>query len=118
LTYTSGSIEIQLHWSTNTRIFNSSNQVGQVLEIFQSNKVLLDAPWRDKSIEEVDTASLIVRPTATGTSEWLLTDNSTCTLLVVINVTCGMAQLIGCSDERLAIGRKSEMLSWVTPIRG
>ena len=80
------------------------------MEIFQSNKVLLNAPWRDESIEEVDTASLIVRPTATGTSEWLLTDSGTCTLLVVIHVPCGVAQLISCSDERLTIGRKSEIL--------
>ena len=87
--------------------FTPSNQVGRVLEIFQSNKVLLDASGRHESVEEVDTASLIVRSTATTTSKWLLTNNGACTLFVVIHISRRVAQFVGCSDERLAIGRKS-----------
>ena len=80
-----------------------SNKVGGILEVIQANEVLFDAPCTNEPIENADTTSLVVRTTSTSTSERLLADNGTCAFLVVVHVSGGVAQAVGCCDECLAI---------------
>lgn len=64
------------------------------MELFQSDKVLLDTSSTDEAVEDADAACFIVRSTRARTSEWLLSNDSTCALLVVVHVSGSIAQLV------------------------
>lgn len=79
------------------------HQVARVAIFFQPNETLLDAPRRHEPVEDADTPSLVVRAATPGTSERLLANNSSCTLLVVIHVSGSVAEPIGGLDQHPSI---------------
>lgn len=58
------------------------HQVGRVRKLGRRKEGLLDAPRLDETVEERDRAGLVVRSTATRSSEGLLSDDGTGRLAV------------------------------------
>jgi len=77
----------------------SLNQVGWVTEVLKAYEVLFDRPCRDKPIENTDASSFIVRSTCTRSTERLLTHDCASAFLVVVYVTSGVTQLVGCVNK-------------------
>lgn len=68
--------------------------VGRVLVSRWVDEVLLDGSHSDESGEDVLRTGLVVGSGSTGTAEWLLTNNGTGTLVVDVEVTSGVAELV------------------------
>lgn len=83
------------------------NKVRWVLELLQPNKVLLNASGRHKAIEDANAPCFIVCAACTCTAERLLSNNSTCALLVVVYITSRITQLVRGGEERLSVGGKA-----------
>jgi hypothetical protein len=81
----------------------TSNQVAWVLEVFEANKVLLDAPRAHETIEEADATRLVVRSARTSTTKRLLTNYGTSALIVVVNVTRSMPESVRGCDQCCAV---------------
>ncbi len=94
-------LQLQLH------LISFSHQVRRILEIFQPNKVLLDAPRAYEAIENTDATRLIVRPASTSTTEWLLPDHSPSAFFVVVHVTGSVAELVIGFDQGFAVRGES-----------
>lgn len=73
------------------------------MEVLEPHEILLDAPRTNKPIENADTPSLIVGPTCTRSAERLLPNNSACTFFVVVDVASGVAKLVGCVNQGIAV---------------
>lgn len=71
-----------------------SNQIRGIVEVFQPDKVLLDAPRTNKAIEDTDATGLVVGATSSGATERLLADNCSRALFVVIDVTSRIAETV------------------------
>jgi hypothetical protein len=69
------------------------HQVARIVELLERHETLLDRPGVDESIEERDTACLVVGAACSPPAKWLLSYNGTSALLVVVNVTCGITKL-------------------------
>lgn len=84
-----------------------SNDVRWVLEILQPHEVLLDASGGHKAIEYVNAPCFIVCPACACAAERLLSNNSTCALLVVVHIAGRIAQLVRGSEECLSVSREA-----------
>jgi hypothetical protein len=73
------------------------------MEVFQSYKILLDAPCANESVEEIDAPSLVIRSTSPPATERLLAYNGSGTFFVVIDISCCVAELVGRKQERFAV---------------
>lgn len=82
-------------------------QVGRVQVVLEPDEVLLDTPCRYKAVEDGHAAGLVVCATGTRATEWLLSDNSTRALLVVVDVAGGVAQPVRRLQQSLAVGGKA-----------
>ena len=87
------------------------NQVRGVDVIFQSDKVLLDTPRTHEAIENADTPRLVVRAARASTAKRLLPHNGAGALLVVVHVTCSVAQCVGRFEQGGALGGESGLRS-------
>ncbi len=81
-----------------------SEQIGRVLEVLKANKVFFDTPCTDETVENADTAGLVVGTAGPGTTEGLLANNGTRALFIVIDVASRIAQTIGGCDEGMTVG--------------
>lgn len=80
-----------------------SNDVRWVLEILQPHEVLLDASGRHKAIEDTNAPCFIVGAACARAAERLLSNNSTCALLVIVHIAGRIAQLVRGDEERLSV---------------
>ena len=85
------------YWYTAT-----SSQIGWILKLLQTYKVFLDAARAHESVENSDAPGLIVCAARAGSAKWLLTYNCARALLIVVHITSGVAQPVGCLDQSLA----------------
>jgi len=79
------------------------HQVARVPIFLQPNETLLDTPCGYEPVEDADTSGLVVRTAAPGTSERLLTDNSSRALIVIVHVSSSVAETVGGLDEHLSV---------------
>ena len=79
------------------------HQVTRVPVFLQPNETLLDTPRGYKPVEDADASSLVVRAATPGTSERLLTNDGSRTLIVVVHVSGSVAETIGGVDEHLSV---------------
>lgn len=84
-----------------------SNQIGGILELFQTDEILFDAPRANKAIENTDATSLVVRTASPGATEWLLADDCSRAFFVVIDITSRVAETVGGSKQGLAFRREA-----------
>lgn len=70
-------------------------------------KLLLDASHANKSAQDVDAASLVIRPARSAATKWLLAYNRTRALAVDIEVPCRVAEFLLCEADNGAITRKN-----------
>ena len=96
---------IPVHTSNRPLRCNPYNlhQVARVPVLLRPNETLLDTPRGHKPVEDADTPSLIVRTATSGTSERLLTNDSSRAFFVVIHVSGSVAKPIGGLDEHLSV---------------
>ena len=80
-----------------------SNQIRRIPKLLQSNKVLLDTACAHEPVEEGDAPCFVVCSTRPAATEWLLADNCTRTLLIVVYIASGIAQFVRCLDQSLAL---------------
>ncbi len=86
---------------------SESLEVRRVDIVLETDEVFLDAPGGDEAVEDRDASRLVVRPACARTTEWLLTDDSTSALLVVVDVARGVAQTVRRMQESLAVRGKA-----------
>ena len=79
------------------------HEVGRVQVVLEPYEVLLDAARRHEAVEDRDGARLVVGAARARTSEWLLADDGTRALLVVVDVAGRVAQTVGRLEQRLAL---------------
>ena len=89
---------------------NNLHQVARVAILLQSNKSLLDAPRRYEAIKDTDASSLVVGAAAPGTSEGLLTNNSSRALLVVVHITGSVAKPVRGFDEHPPVRSEADKM--------
>ena len=77
------------------------------MEILHPHKVFLDAPRANEPIKDADTSSLVVRPASTGTTERLLTHDGASAFFVVVDITSGITEFIGCGEEGFTVRGKA-----------
>ena len=80
-----------------------SDHIARVLVTSDINKGLLDAPRRYEAIKDTDRPGFIVRAACSSTAEWLLANDSARTLVIVVNISGGIAKTIGGVHERTTI---------------
>jgi hypothetical protein len=83
------------------------DQVGRIVEILHPHKVFLDASRANEPIKNADTSSLVVRPASTGPAERLLTHDGACAFFVVVDITSGITEFIGCGQEGFTVRGKA-----------
>ena len=90
-----------------TCLLATSYQVRRITKVFQPNEVLLDAAHTHEAVEDRDAARFIVCSACPATTEWLLAHDRPCTFFVVVHVTGGVTEFVGCLDQSLALGSKA-----------
>ena len=100
---------IPVHTSNRPLRRNPCNlhQVTRVPVLLCPNETLLDTPRGHKPVEDADTPSLVVGTATPGTSERLLTNDSSRAFFIVIHVSGSVAEPIGGLDEHLSVRREA-----------
>lgn len=83
------------------------DQVGRVAEVLETYEVFFDRPCRHEPVENADTSRLVVGSARTSTAERLLTDDCARALLVIVDVSCRVAQSVCREKERIAVRGKA-----------
>jgi hypothetical protein len=83
------------------------NQIGGILELFQTDEILFDAPRANKAIENADATSFVVCTASPCATERLLADDCSSAFFVVVDITSRIAEAIGSGNQGLAIGGKA-----------
>lgn len=79
------------------------DQVGGVDEFLEVNKGLLDGTGGDEAGQDGGRSSLVVGAGGTSTTEGLLTDDGTGALVVDVEVSGSVAELVGAQDGSIAV---------------
>ena len=83
------------------------HKVGRVQVVLEPYEVFLDAARGHEAVEDRDATGLIVRAARACTAEWLLTDDRSCALLVVVDVACRVAEAVSGLQKHLAVRRET-----------
>ena len=82
------------------------DQVAGVSVVGNSNKGLLDGPGRGEPVKDGHGTTLVVGSGSPGTSERLLSNNGTGTLVVDVVVTGSVPELVGSQDHGRSVLRE------------